>query len=189
MDTAYAIRRKVIVEGKSIRSVARAMSVSRNTAARYLGLSELDLKESVSRPRPVMEKEQHVRPRLTGSLPAPHQLMQKNTTPAYSFPAPLPRRASNTCPYKALFFQIKPPAATRPAASQPSYRPISTIKPWPSPSVRPSRPPRLVSQNKKTTAQHHIRLSNLAAEDHYASEKLVKLLNEECLLWIKGQER
>jgi len=56
MDKVYVIRHKVMVEGKSIRSVARELSVSRNTVTRYLGLSEPVRKESVPRPRPVMEK-------------------------------------------------------------------------------------------------------------------------------------
>jgi transposase len=56
MDKVYVIRHKVIVEGKSIRSVARELSVSRNTVTRYLRLSEPVRKESVPRPRPVMEK-------------------------------------------------------------------------------------------------------------------------------------
>jgi len=56
MDKVYVIRHKVIVEGKSIRSVARELSVSRNTVNRYLRLSEPVRKESVPRPRPVMGK-------------------------------------------------------------------------------------------------------------------------------------
>jgi len=56
MDKVYVIRHKVMVEGKSIRSVARELSVSRNTVTRYLGLSEPVRKESVPRPHPVMEK-------------------------------------------------------------------------------------------------------------------------------------
>ena len=56
MDRVYVIRHKVIVEGKSIRSVARELSVSRNTVAGYLRLSKPVRKESVPRPRPVMEK-------------------------------------------------------------------------------------------------------------------------------------
>ena len=56
MDKVYVIRHKVMVEGKSIRSAARELSVSRNTVAKYLGLSEPVRKESVPRPHPVMEK-------------------------------------------------------------------------------------------------------------------------------------
>jgi len=56
MDQVYVIRHKVMVEGRSIRSVARELGVSRNTVAWYLRLSEPVRKESVPRPRPVMEK-------------------------------------------------------------------------------------------------------------------------------------
>ena len=51
----------VIWEGRSIRSVARELGVSRNAVARYLRLSEPVRRESVPRPRPVMEK---VAPRI-----------------------------------------------------------------------------------------------------------------------------
>jgi transposase len=61
MDKVYVIRHKVIVEGKSIRCVARELSVSRNTVTRYLRLSEPIGKASFPRPRPVMEK---VAPRI-----------------------------------------------------------------------------------------------------------------------------
>ncbi|MBM2831887.1 MAG: Transposase [Dehalococcoidia bacterium] len=61
MDKVYIIRHKVMAEGKSIRSVARELGVSRNTVARYLTLSEPVRKESVPRPRPVMDK---VTPRI-----------------------------------------------------------------------------------------------------------------------------
>jgi len=56
MDKVYIIRHKVMAEGKSIRSVAREFSVSRNTVTRYLGLSEPVRKERVPRPRLVLEK-------------------------------------------------------------------------------------------------------------------------------------
>jgi hypothetical protein len=55
MDTAYAIRHKMKMEGKSIRSVAHEMSITRNTVARYPGLSVSGLKENVSRPRQVRQ--------------------------------------------------------------------------------------------------------------------------------------
>jgi hypothetical protein len=40
MDQVHVIRHKVLVEGGSIRGVARQMGVSRNTVRKYLGLSE-----------------------------------------------------------------------------------------------------------------------------------------------------
>jgi len=61
MDKVYVIRHKVMVEGKSIRSVARELGVSRNTVAQYLKRSEPVRKESGPRPRPVMDK---VAPRI-----------------------------------------------------------------------------------------------------------------------------
>lgn len=61
MDKVYVIRHKVMVEGRSIRSVAREMCISRNTVNKYLGLSEPVRKESAPRPRPVMDK---VAPRI-----------------------------------------------------------------------------------------------------------------------------
>ncbi len=36
MDQVHVIRYKVLVEGKSVRSVAKEMGVSRNTVAKYL---------------------------------------------------------------------------------------------------------------------------------------------------------
>ena len=56
MDKVCVIRYMVMAEGKSIRSVAREMGVSRNTVTRYLRLSEPVRVERVPRPRPVMEK-------------------------------------------------------------------------------------------------------------------------------------
>jgi transposase len=56
MDKVHVIRHKVLVEGKSIRSVAKELGISRNTVSRYLGQSEPAHKESGPRPRPVMDK-------------------------------------------------------------------------------------------------------------------------------------
>jgi transposase len=55
MDQVHVIRHKVLVEGQSIRSVARQMGLSRNTVSKYLKVSEP--KRIVSRPKasPVME--------------------------------------------------------------------------------------------------------------------------------------
>jgi len=55
MDKVYVIRHKVMVEGKSISSVAREVGISRNTVSKYLTRSEPVRKESVPRPRPVMD--------------------------------------------------------------------------------------------------------------------------------------
>jgi transposase len=55
MDQVHVIRHKVLVEGQSIRSVAREMGLSRNTVSKYLKVSEP--KRIVSQPKssPVME--------------------------------------------------------------------------------------------------------------------------------------
>jgi len=50
MDQVHVIRHKVLVEGRSIRSVAKEMGISRNTVSKYLKLSEP--KRVVSRPKP-----------------------------------------------------------------------------------------------------------------------------------------
>jgi transposase len=50
MDQVHVIRHKVLVEGQSIRSVAKEMTISRNTVSKYLKLSEP--KRIVSRPKP-----------------------------------------------------------------------------------------------------------------------------------------
>ena len=56
MDRVCVIRHKVMVEGKSERSVSRELGISRNTVAKYLGVSEPVRRESVPRPQPVLEK-------------------------------------------------------------------------------------------------------------------------------------
>lgn len=56
MDQVHVIRHKVLVEGRSRRSVAREMRVSRNTVRRYLKLSEPKRVEKESRARPVLEQ-------------------------------------------------------------------------------------------------------------------------------------
>jgi transposase len=56
MDKVYVIRHKVVMEGRSIRSVARELGISRNTVSKYLRVSEPVRKESAPRPRPVMDK-------------------------------------------------------------------------------------------------------------------------------------
>jgi transposase len=57
MDKVYVIRHKVLVEGRSGRSVARELGVSRNTVAKYLQTSEPVRKpEAAPRRRPVTDK-------------------------------------------------------------------------------------------------------------------------------------
>jgi transposase len=57
MDQVHVVRHKVLVEGISVRRVAREMGLSRNTVKRYLGLlSEPVRLEQESRSRPVMER-------------------------------------------------------------------------------------------------------------------------------------
>lgn len=61
MDQVHVIRHKVLIEGRSRRSVAREMGVSRNTVRKYLHVSEPRRVETEPRARPVLEK---VAPRL-----------------------------------------------------------------------------------------------------------------------------
>lgn len=61
MDQVHVIRHKVLVEGLSIRRVAREMGVSRNTVSNYLQASEPICREKGPRTRPVLEK---VTPRM-----------------------------------------------------------------------------------------------------------------------------
>ena len=56
MDKVHVIRHKVLVEGQSIRSVARQLCVSRNTVDKYIKVSEPIRMAGQPRPRPVMEK-------------------------------------------------------------------------------------------------------------------------------------
>ncbi len=61
VDQVHVIRHKVLVEGRSVRAVARDMGVSRNTVRKYLGLAEPRRVEAAPRARPVLER---VRERL-----------------------------------------------------------------------------------------------------------------------------
>jgi transposase len=61
MDQVNVIRHKVLVEGLSIRLVARQMRVSRNTVRKYLKMSAPVREEKSPRVRPVLEK---VAPRI-----------------------------------------------------------------------------------------------------------------------------
>lgn len=56
MDQVHVIRHKVLVEGRSIRSVAREMDVSRNTVRKYLRQPEPVRRETGPRAKPVMER-------------------------------------------------------------------------------------------------------------------------------------
>lgn len=61
MDQVHVIRWKVLVEGRSIRRIAREMRVSRNTVRKYLAESEPIRKVGQAKPRPVYEA---VKPRV-----------------------------------------------------------------------------------------------------------------------------
>jgi transposase len=57
MDKVFVIRHKVLVERRSIRSVARELGISRNTVSKYLQKSEPVRKPGAGpRPRPVTDK-------------------------------------------------------------------------------------------------------------------------------------
>jgi transposase len=56
MDQVHVIRHKVVVEGQSVRSVARQMEVSRNTVRKYLRVSAPVRVERQARARPVLER-------------------------------------------------------------------------------------------------------------------------------------
>ena len=56
MDQVHVIRHKVVVEGQSVRSVARQMEVSRNTVRKYLRVSASVRLERQARARPVLER-------------------------------------------------------------------------------------------------------------------------------------
>ena len=56
MDQVHVIRHKVLVEGRSRRSVAREMKVRRNTVRRYLEISEPQRIEAGPRARPVLDR-------------------------------------------------------------------------------------------------------------------------------------
>ncbi|MBT9161079.1 MAG: hypothetical protein DDT26_02378 [Dehalococcoidia bacterium] len=56
MDKVHVIRHKVLVEGQSIRSVARQLGVSRNTVDKYIKVSEPIRMAGQPKPRPVMGK-------------------------------------------------------------------------------------------------------------------------------------
>src|SRR3712207_9395193 len=55
MDQVHVVRHKILVEGQSIRSVSRQMSISRNTIRKYLKVSEPVRVVRQKKPSPVME--------------------------------------------------------------------------------------------------------------------------------------
>src|SRR5215208_3037478 len=55
MDQVHVVRHKILVEGRSIRSVSRQMSISRNTIRKYLKVSEPVRVVRQKKPSPVME--------------------------------------------------------------------------------------------------------------------------------------
>jgi transposase len=55
METVYAVRRRVLVEGVSIRQVARQYGLSRNTVRRYLAGAPAGVRKPAARPRPVLD--------------------------------------------------------------------------------------------------------------------------------------
>lgn len=65
MDQVHMVRHKVLVEGRTVRQVAREMGVSRNTVKRYLGVPEPVRAESAPRSRPVWKE---VGPRIEAIL-------------------------------------------------------------------------------------------------------------------------
>jgi len=56
MDQVHVVRHKVLVEGVSVRRVAREMGVSRNTIKRYLEISEPVRVEETTRTKPVRDR-------------------------------------------------------------------------------------------------------------------------------------
>jgi transposase len=56
MDQVHVIRHKVLVEGHSVRSVAKGMGISRNTVSKYLKVSEPGKAAPRNKPSPVTEE-------------------------------------------------------------------------------------------------------------------------------------
>jgi transposase len=61
MDQVYVLRHKVLVEGLSVREVARQLGISRNTARRYVEGAAPGERAPTDRPKPVVER---IRPRV-----------------------------------------------------------------------------------------------------------------------------
>ena len=55
MDQVHVVRHKILVEGRSIRSVSRQMGISRNTIRKYLKVSEPVRVVRQKKPSPAME--------------------------------------------------------------------------------------------------------------------------------------
>ncbi|NUN03787.1 MAG: IS21 family transposase [Bryobacteraceae bacterium] len=65
MEEAHTVRQRVLVQGVSVRQVAREMGISRNTVRRYVEGAEPGTRRAVERPAPVLEK---VRSRMEAIL-------------------------------------------------------------------------------------------------------------------------
>ena len=84
MDQVHVVRHKVLVEGHSVRWVARKLGLSRNTVKKYLSQAAPMRTELAPRPRPVFE---HVRKRLMELLEAaPSWTGGKQRVTAYAAP-------------------------------------------------------------------------------------------------------
>src|SRR2546428_13377619 len=80
MDQVYVVRHKVLVEGFSVRQVARELHLSRNTVRRYVEGAEPGWRKPAARSRPTLEA---VRPRLEELLAqAPRGTGGKQRLPA-----------------------------------------------------------------------------------------------------------
>ena len=56
MDQVYVVRHKVLVEKQSVRRVAHAMGISRNTVRRYVEGAEPGMRAAVTRSSPVKDR-------------------------------------------------------------------------------------------------------------------------------------
>jgi transposase len=56
MDQVYVVRHKVLVEGLSVRRVARELGISRNTVRRYVDGADAGIRKEVERPSPVRDR-------------------------------------------------------------------------------------------------------------------------------------
>jgi transposase-like protein len=58
MDQVAVVRHRVLVEGASVREVARALGIARNTARRYLRGAPVGMRKESSRERPALQRAQ-----------------------------------------------------------------------------------------------------------------------------------